>query len=371
MKRLFILPFALLAACRDATPAAEAAPAGNSGEIVIPADSPKLAAFTVDTAGSTHDRVLASLSAQVVLDEDHTVRVTSPVSGRITALLARPGDRVAAGAPLARIASGDFSQATSDVAKADAAVTQTTAALTRAEDLFAHRVVAQKDVEQARNDAAQAKAEAARAHQRAELLGGGAEVRGEYVLRAPVAGTVVDRAANPGAEVRPDGAVTLFTVSSLDRLWLVASVPQRDLPSLSRGATLWFRSDAAPGTRFEATVTWISDQLDGVTRTAQVRAVIANDHQALRAGVIGDARLVAHDKEAHATVPSTALVTSGRETVVFVEKARGRFERRVVQVVTDDGVTASLAAGPAGVKPGERIVTKGSLLLAAEAGHQP
>lgn len=368
MKPLLVLLLASTMACHDATPAAETAPAGDGGDIVLPVDSPKLGALQIDTAGSTHDRVVATVPAQVVLDEDHTVRVTSPVSGRITALTARAGDRVAAGAALARILSSDFAQATSDFAKADAVVTQTSAALIRAEDLFAHRVIAQKDLEQARSDAATAKAEAARAHQRAELLGGGAEVRGEYVLRAPVAGTIVDRLANPGAEVRPDGAVTLFTVSSLDELWLVASVPQRDLASVAPGATLSFRSDAAPGRRFDATVSWISDQLDPATRTAQLRAVLANTDRRLRAGVIGEAQLVTRDTEAHATVPSTALVTSGRETVVFVEKARGRFERRVVHVVDDDGTTALVASG---VHPGERLVTKGSLLLAAEAGRQP
>ncbi len=368
MKRLLFLAFALTAACRDAAPSAEAAPVDRGGDIILAIDSPKLAALTIGTVGATQDRVLASLPAQVVLDEDHTVRVTSPVSGRITALLAHPGDRVAAGAPLAHISSGDLSQATSDAAKAEAAVAQTAAALTRAEDLFAHRVIAQKDLEQARSDAAQARAESARARQRAELLGGGADVRGDYVLRAPVAGTIVDRSANTGAEVRSDGAVVLFTVSALEQLWLVASVPQRDLPSVGLGSTLWFHSEAAPGARFEAKVQWISDQLDAATRTAQVRAVLGNDRRTLRAGVIGQARLVARDPTVLATVPSVALVTSGRETVVFVEKAKGRFERRTVHVTEDDGTVALVSAG---VRPGERLVTQGSLLLAAEAGRQP
>jgi cobalt-zinc-cadmium efflux system membrane fusion protein len=372
-------------------PAAETtdAPPRQDGEIVLDSASPKLAAISVDTVRVTHERAVAMLAAQLALDENHTVRVFSPVTGRVRSLLAEPGAHVAAGTALARIASADMSQATSDQLKAEATMAQMAAALTRAEDLYSHKVIAMKDLEQARSDAAQARAEADRARQRMAQLGGAGGtggsgrseavggsgrpdaaggVQGDFVLRSPIDGLVIDRTANAGAEVRPDATVPLFTVSSLDTLWLVASAPQRDLGKLHTGAHLAFTTDAAPGHTFDARVTYVGDQLDPVTRTTLVRAAIANRDRGLRAMVVGVARLMAADESSHVVVPTRALVTRGTEVVVFVEKSRGHFERRPVIVDDDDGTTATIREG---LKPGERVVTRGSILLSAEAERLP
>ena len=156
----------------------------------------------------------------------------------------------------------------------------------------------------------------------------------------------------------------LFTVSALDTLWLTASAPQRDLAKLHAGAHLAFTTDAAPGQTFDARVTYVGDQLDPVTRTTVVRASIANRGRALRAMVVGVARLMATDEAARVVVPTRALITRGSEVVVFVEKSHGHYERRSVTVDDDDGVTATIREG---LKAGERVVTRGSILLAAEA----
>jgi cobalt-zinc-cadmium efflux system membrane fusion protein len=356
------------AACASSAASDVAREPANQGEVVLEAASPKFAFIAVDSVRVTRERVVAVLPAQVALDEDHTVRVFSPVTGRIRELLVRPGDLVKKGAPLALIASGDFAQATSDRVKADAADVQSAAALRRAEDLYAHRVISQKDLEQARSDAAQAHAEADRARQRAAQLGGGEGVQGDYVLRAPIDGTVIDRGTNAGAEVRPDATTPLITLSSLDTLWLVAQAPQRDLAWLHRGARLAFTTDAIPGRVFDARVRYVSDQLDPLARTALVRATLSGADRSLRAMVVGSVRLYASTGTEQAVVPTRALVTRGGETVVFVEKGRGHFLRRVVQVGDDDGVTATIVAGLA---KGEWVVTRGSVLLAAEAERLP
>ena len=84
--------------------------------------------------------------------------------------------------------------------------------------------------------------------------------------------------------------------------------------------------------------------------------------------VVGSARLYASEGAAQAVIPTRALVTRGGETVVFVEKGRGHFERRTVTVGDDDGVTATIREG---LTKGEMVVTRGSLLLAAEAERLP
>jgi cobalt-zinc-cadmium efflux system membrane fusion protein len=365
-----VIACTVMSACGGASTVSEASGSAivADGSITIAPSSPKLAAIGVETVRLSRERVLATFPAQVGLDEDHTVRVYSPVGGRIISVDVAAGQPIARGTALAHIASTDFAQAVSDRVKADAAAAQSIAALTRAEDLYAHHIIAQKELEQARADAAQQRAESDRARHRVELLGGGTIVNGAYVLRAPIGGTVVDRAANAGSEVRTDATTALFAITSLDTLWLEAQAPQRDVEYLRRGGTLVFTSDAEPGRTRTATVTYVSDQLDAVSHTATVRAILPNPGRVLKVMTMGEARLTVADRDEHMSVPTSALVTHGTETVVFVEISAGHFVRRAVQIGDDDGVTAVVIHGLAA---GERVVTRGSIFLAAEADRAP
>lgn len=314
----------------------------------------------------SNEHALATLPAQVVPDEEHTVRVSTPVAGRVVSVDVRPGDRVSAGQSIAHIRSPDAALAASDVSKAAASLRVTRAALARTSDLFEHKVSSARELEQARADEAQSRAEYERARARATQLGGpGIGVVSDiYVLRAPIAGVVIDRATNAGAEVRPDNGTALFTISSLDAVWLAVSVPQRDLSAVHRGAKVSFTTESAPGRTFTGPVSFVSDALDPATHMATARAVVANPGGALHLLATGEVRIVTTDPTASTVIPSRALVTHADGAVVFVEQAPGRFVRRPVIVRDDDGTKATIAEG---VRSGERVVTTGSLMLSAEA----
>lgn len=349
--------------CERPAPSKAALPAVPAGEVQLPPNSPKFAYITVQPVRARTEKVVAILPAQLVMDEDHTVRVFSPVTGRISRLVAQPGDHVSRGQPLAYIQSGDAAQSASDLSRARAAATLTTATLQRSEDLYAHHVIALKDLEQARSDNAQAQAELARARARATQLGTNVTAVGDFVLRAPLGGEIVDRTANPGAEVRPDAQNQLFTISDLQTLWLTAAAYQRDLPNVRRGQHLSFTTDAVPGRQFVGTISFVADALDPQTRTATLRATLDNKDHVLRPQTFGQARLLAPDEAGVPVVPSAALVTHGNETVVFVELGPGHFTRRSVTVSDDDGTSATISSG---LRVGERVVTRGSLLLSGE-----
>ncbi len=356
---------ALAVACRARGGPPQDAPNVPAGEIRFEPGSPQLAYVTVDTVRTEREKVVAVLPAQLAMDENHTVRVASPVSGRVLTVDVQLGDRVGAGQALAHIASSDVAQAQSDLAKAEAALAVAAAARARARDLYEHKVIALKDLQQAESDDAQARAERERTLAHVRVLGVATDsVSQTFVLRSPLAGSVVDRALNPGAEVRADNAQPLVTVTALDTLWLTASVYQRDLKLVRAGERLVFTTDAIPGQRFIARVSYVSGALDAQTRTATLRAVVPNPDGVLKPMTAGEARLYAPITGGVPVVPVEALVTHGAQTVVFVQLEPGRFVRRAVAVGEDDGETAVVTNG---LRPGEFVVTRGSLLLAAEA----
>ena len=350
----------ILAACRTSAGEHAAPPPAASDDVRIEPQS--YGYVELDTVRPRPERVVAVLPARLALDEDRTVRITSPVEGRIRTLLAAPGDIVARDQVLAEIASTDAATAASDLAKARAALEQADAALARAHDLYDHQVIARKELEQAIADQAQAAAERDRAQQRATLLGP-MPAGDVYSLRAPFGGEVIERAANPGAEVRPDAPEPLFTLSDLDTLWLTASVYERDIPLIHRGDRMLLTTDAAPGRRLVATISYVSAALDPATRTAVIRAVLPNPGRVLRAEASGEASILVRDTSRQPAVPSEALVTRGDGSIVFVYAGPGHFVARPVTVLDDDGQFATIASG---VTSGEIVAGRGALLLAGE-----
>lgn len=345
-------------AAGDTPPASTASPLPPG---TVQLEPPEMSALSIDTVRERKQRVVATLPAQLLLDEDKTVRVLSPVTGRVSTLDARPGDEVAAGQALLHIISSDLAQAQSDKAKADAASLASTAQLVRSESLYVHKVIALKDLEDARAQAAQDRAEAQRAAQRVQQLAGGQSTEpGEFVLRSPIAGEVVDRQANPGEEVSADAGNPLFTVSGLETLWVTAQAYEQNLTHVHRGQHLVFTTAAMPDHRYDAVVTYVGGALDSTTRTAIVRATLANPGRVLKAATFGDVRLYAPDTSHVVAVPVTALVTSGQQTVVFVQTGPTRFLRTAVTVGDDDGEMASVTDG---LKAGDLVVSRGSILL--------
>jgi membrane fusion protein, heavy metal efflux system len=360
---MLVVGAVILTACNkgasaDTTPASSTTSALPPG--VVQLEPPEMSQISIDTVRVRTQRVVATLPAQLLLDENKTVRVLSPVAGRIRTLDAQPGDIVRAGQALAHIISSDLAQAQSDQEKAVAASLQSSTALVRSESLYVHKVIALKDLQAAQAQAASDKAELTRSQQRVRQLGAGESPEGDFVLQAPLAGEIVDRQANPGQEVVANGPANLFTISSLETLWLVAQAYQQNLGQVHRGQHVVFTTQATPDRRYDAVVTYVGGALDSATRTVTVRATLDNPGRQLRAQIFGEVRLYAADSARIPAVPVTALVTSGPESVVFVEIGPRRFERRPVTVLNDDGDMAAISDG---LRPGDVVVTRGSILL--------
>ena len=109
-----LLGAALLAACGEGSKKAEVpAPKVEGERIVFAAASPQLAALVAAPA-ATGKAPSLKLAGRIVWDEDRTVRVYPAFAGRVATILAKPGDTVKAGQPLANLASPEFGQAQAD-----------------------------------------------------------------------------------------------------------------------------------------------------------------------------------------------------------------------------------------------------------------
>ena len=377
LSSLLVAIFACSAAACGSRAASSSA-SSPSSSFPPPAGEARLGPAKLRTAGISVvpvayqdlDRVLAA-TGRVTFDDQHVTHVFSPVNGRVTRLVARPGQRVAKGDPLAIIQSPDVGSAVSDYAKAQAALAAAERDYQRQRDLFAAHAAAERDLENAESNARQARAERDRAEEKARLLGGGklSGVTQEFVLRAPIAVEVIARAANPGVEVQGQysggTAVELYTVGELGRVWVLADVFEADLARIRVGSPVAVEVISSPGRRFEGRVDWISAAIDPATRTAKVRCTIDNSDRLLRPEMYATVSIAVPGRRALA-IPRGAVLRQGEQTVVFREVGTTpdglvRFERWPVKV--DDEGGDSLVAVLAGLHPGDRVVSAGGILL--------
>jgi cobalt-zinc-cadmium efflux system membrane fusion protein len=314
---------------------------------------------------------LVVTSGRVTFDDLKVAHVISPVTGRVIHIEAQPGQRVNKGDTLAVIESPDVGSAFSDLQKAHADYTSAEKDFKRQQELFDVHAGSQRDLEAAQGNYSKSKAELERAKKKAQLLSYGKAGLGSqsYTLRAPIAGEVIARNVNPGAEVQGQysggSVVELFTIGELDTVWVMADVFEMDLGRVKQGTECLVKVVAYPNRVFKGIADWVSDTLDPTTRTAKVRCKLPNDDRDLKPEMYATAALSV-DRQRELALPRSAILHLGDQTMVFVDLGKSsdgrlRLERRPVSVNEELGgdylpVIRGLAAG-------ERVVTLGAVLL--------
>ena len=305
---------------------------------------------------------------RIAFDDLRVTHVFSPVTGRVTRVLARPGQRLKKGAPLLALISPDVGQAFADVVKAQADVVAIEADYHRQERLAKDGAATQRDYEQAEDNFHRAKAEYDRAQKKAFMLRSGSldAVTQEFTLRSYIDGEVIARMANPGVEVQGQysggAANELFTIGDIKEVWVYADVQDRDLPRVKVGDDVNVKVIAYPGRVFHGKVNWISGAVDPILRTARVRCVLPNPNEELKPEMFATVAIVQPFRRRLA-VASDAVVRINESTFVFVAdgtKSDGRmvFKRRLVRVGDVQGDLAPIVEG---LRAGERVVTEGSV----------
>ena len=177
---------------------------------------------------------------------------------------------------------------------------------------------------------------------------------------APRSGVVVNRGVTVGTSVDP--STTLLTIADLSRVWILAEVPEANIPGLRVGARAQLDFPASGRPPFAARIDFMYPTLTERTRTLRVRFSAANPGGGLRPGLDGTAAFESAGGDV-ITVPRDAVVDTGLQQHVFVA-AGDRFEPRLVTL----GVQlADRVEVRSGLAEGERIVAAGVFLLDSES----
>jgi cobalt-zinc-cadmium efflux system membrane fusion protein len=365
----------------------------DGDQITLPANSPQKTSLTVEVAKPVEQNIIR-LTGRLSWNEDATVRVFAPVAGRVERIVAMPGAQVKAGDTLATLYSPDFAQAQADASRAISGVKLAERTFSRVKELFEHGAAAKKDVEAAEDDLEAKRSENERAQARLQQYGASVgTVDGRFPLKSPLAGTVVEKAINPGQEVRSDQMLAndpklvspLFVISDPSKLAVLLDITELDITGLQQGQKIQITSRAHPNRVFKGKLEYIGQSLDPLTRTVKARGWVDNSEGLLKSemyvsidvtgGVTeppkgagatdiadGDGPPRPRTGAAPIDIPAKAVFFKDNRHFVFVENAPDKYERHSVEVGSELRGRVRITQG---LTAGQRVVTEGSLLLQA------
>ncbi|MBM3461294.1 MAG: efflux RND transporter periplasmic adaptor subunit [Armatimonadetes bacterium] len=255
----------------------------------------------------------------------------------------------------------DYEAARADYQNASAEL-ETAEALYARERQMAARATRQRvDTSEAENDLDAAQAELASARDSLLALGVGDGGGGEFAVHAPLSGTITTCPVSAGQWVSAGEA--LFTIVDISTVWAVLDIYEKDMPRVRVGQEVEVRSPAVPDRVFGGRVSYISPLLEDRARTAHARVALHNSGDALRAEMFVNARVLLSARGQAVSVPSSAVVTDGSRTHVYVETEPGKFSLRPVALGLADGDWRPVRSG---LRPGERVVVAGAFTLKSE-----
>ena len=353
-----------LASCTEQTetPKAPSSPVYQRGGLHYPEQHPQLKLLALSPVRQAQVEKI-ELPARLVWNEEKTQRVYSAFSGRVGVISVDLGQQVSTGQVLAKLSSPEFGAAQSEAQRAQADLSLARQTNERQQKLFEIGVIARKELDQSNAEVKRNEAAFELAQNRIKIYENPSAINLELALRAALNGVVVERNINPSQELRPDlNQAPLFVISDPTSLWLQIDAQERDLASLSPGSAIDVKVSALGDRVYPARLSVVGEQIDPVTRSIKLRAIVSNLDRSLKSEMLAKA-VYQKQSKGLLEVPSAAVFLRGKQHAVFVAVSSASFELREVDVA-ELGTDRTLIR--TGLQEGEQVVTQNALLLLRE-----
>ena len=306
------------------------------------------------------------LTGAVAYNAFNTTPVITQVGGPVSRILVVPGERVKKGQPLLEVSSPDYSLLYAAYLKARDTLRVTDKNYARAQDLYAHHAIAERDLLQAESDRIQAQADLNAALLGLKILGipnpddlEKAPSSAEIPLLAPIGGEIVERDVAPG-QLLQAGLTQAFIISDMSSVWVLANVYQSDMAEVHVGDQVTVQTDSYPD-KFQGKISFMSPALDPNTRTLQARIIVENPGEKLKNNMYVTATVNAGVEQHAIAVPdSSVLRDDENQPFVYVAAGSNQFGRRSVEIGQSQAGKTQILKG---LSPGDRVVGDGSLFL--------
>ncbi|MFM0339918.1 efflux RND transporter periplasmic adaptor subunit [Paraburkholderia fungorum] len=188
------------------------------------------------------------------------------------------------------------------------------------------------------------------------------KVQTHVVLSSPETGVVSELNVRSGAQVTP--GQTLARVAGLSKLWLIVEIPESLALTAQPGMTVDATFSGDPTQHFNGQIREILPGINASSRTLQARLEIDNTALKLTPGMLMRVRVGGQKAVSRLLVPSEAVITTGKRSLVIARNGDGRLLPVTVTVGNDVGNETVVLSG---LNDGEQVVASGQFLIDSEA----
>lgn len=179
---------------------------------------------------------------------------------------------------------------------------------------------------------------------------------------APSNGIVTELNARKGAQVAP--GTNLYSLVDLSSVWVIAEIPENQGGWIHDGIPATITVSAYPDKKYSGRVEYVYPKVTEATRTLQVRVRLANPDGKLKPGMFANVSLSESARQNVLTVPSEAVITTGRRSVVIVADGDGKFHPVEVQLGRESGGQYEIMSG---LSAGQNVLISGQFMIDSES----
>lgn len=187
-------------------------------------------------------------------------------------------------------------------------------------------------------------------------------VKARLTVTSPVSGVVSELSAREGMTVM--AGAPLFRINGLNTVWVNAEVPESMAAQVKPGFAVEVRTPALHGTVLKGTVNALLPEINASTRTIVARVEVSNPKRQLVPGMFAAINFAPSSQQEALTVPTEAIIETGKRTVVMVAQGEGKFAPVDVEIGREANGTTEIRKG---LEAGEKVVTSGQFLIDSEA----
>jgi cobalt-zinc-cadmium efflux system membrane fusion protein len=280
------------------------------------------------------------------------------ITGNVQGITVVPGDYVKAGQVLGVVKSAEVANYNSALVNAETNVQLTGRQLAQQKDMYNSGLASQVDITNAQ--VAYQQAVAAEIAAKKVLSINGDNKNGEYLIKAPIDGFVVQMNISNGMAIRADNNGGLFTISDLKNVWVEANIYEGNIEKVRQGDTVQVTTIAYPDKVFTGKVDKLMNVLDPSSKTMKMRIVLPNEGYLLKPQMFATVTLNDRENKQALSVSAKALVFDNSQYYVVVLTGKNNVQIRPIQLISNNGTTAYIQSG---LTAGERVIASNTLLI--------
>ncbi len=315
----------------------------------------------IDTASFCNIDDEISLSGEIGYNENNLVKIFPRNSGQVVEAKVSLGDKVHKGEVLAIIRSADIAGNYSDLNSTNADVNIAKRQMDNAESLYKNGIASEREYTEAKQNYDKALAARHKVQSVININGGGSITKdGDYILKSPIDGYVVEKKISTGSFIRTDATENIFTISDLKNVWVNANVYEADIPKVKEGYTVTVIPLAYPDKKLTGKIEKISQVLDPMSKAMQVRVLLDNSDMMLKPDMY--AKVIVDNTQGRRTtcIPTSALVSQDGKDYIVLFNSNSDMTILEVNLIKTVGERTYINNE---LQPGQKLITQNQLLI--------